>query len=259
MGDVTGDRERVWDDERLRFPHAQPDKAKRVRAMFNAIAPTYELVNTVFSAGRDRAWRRKSVALTEPRPTDSVLDIACGTGDMVRMFQGADAPPRRLVGCDFATGMLSRAAQRSCGDLDWVQADALALPFDSGAFSIISCAFGVRNLQDLDAGLKEMHRVLQPGGRAVILEFTRPANRWWRWLYEFYTSRIMPIGAALVAGDRSGAYRYLPRSVVSFATADDMCRRLVRAGFDNAIATPMTLGAVTIYLANKECDGQRHA
>lgn len=259
MGDLTGDGGRVWDNQRLVSPHAQPDKARRVRAMFNAIAPTYELVNTVFSVGRDRAWRRKSVALTKPQPTDSVLDIACGTGDMVRAFQWVDSPPRRLVGCDFATGMLSRAAQRSRGKLDWVQADALALPFDSDSFSIISCAFGVRNLQDLDAGLEEMHRVLQPGGRVVILEFTRPANRWWRWLYEFYSSRIMPIGATLVSGDRSGAYRYLPRSVVSFANADDMCRRLLRAGFEKAMATPMTLGAVTIYLAIKERDGQRHA
>lgn len=258
MGEVPGDRGRAWDDQQLLSPHAQPDKAERVRAMFNAIAPTYELVNTVFSVGRDRAWRRKTVALTKPQPTDRVLDIACGTGDMVRAFQGVDSPPRRLVGCDFSTGMLSRAIQRSRGGLNWVQADALALPFDSGAFSITSCAFGARNLQDLDAGLKEMHRVLEPGGRAVILEFTRPANRCLRWLYELYSSRIMPIGATLVSRDRSGAYRYLPRSVVSFGDAGDMCRRLVRAGFDKANATPLTLGAVTIYLAIKERDGQRH-
>jgi len=216
-------------------------------------------VNTVFSAGRDRAWRCRSVAMTDPRPSDSVLDIACGTGDMLRAFQRVDPPPGRLVGCDFATEMLRRAAQRSRGDLDWVQADALALPFESGAFSIVSCAFGVRNLQDLDAGLAEMHRVLRHGGRAVILEFTRPSNRWWRQLYEFYASRIMPVGAAWVAADRSGAYRYLPRSVVTFTQADDLCHRLVRAGFDNPIATPLTWGTVTIYLAMKNRDGPRHA
>jgi len=203
------------------------------------------------------------VALTDPQSSDLVLDIACGTGDMLRAFQCVDSAPRRLVGCDFAAEMLSRAAGRGVnpprrgGGLDWVQADALALPFASGVFSIVSCAFGVRNFQDPDAGLAEMHRVLRSGGRAVILEFTRPTNRWWRRVYEFYASRIMPLGAAWVAGDRMGAYRYLPRSVVTFAQADDMCGHLVRAGFREPSVTPMSWGTVTMYVAKKRRDDRR--
>ena len=116
----------------------------------------------------------------------------------------------------------------------------------------MSCAFGVRNFEDLDAGLREMYRVLKPGGRAVILEFTRPRNRFARGLYEFYSTRLMPVAARLVSGDSSGAYRYLPRSVVSFLTAGQMCDRLRRVGFARSTATPLTTGIVTVYVAARD-------
>jgi len=222
--------------------------------MFDAIAPTYELVNTLFSGGRDRAWRRQAVKLTGVTVDDSLLDVACGTGDFARAFQGHRPAPRRIVGCDFSGRMLSLAAARTAGCLSWVRADALSLPFREASFSVISCAFGIRNFQDLEAGLREMHRVLSPGGRAVILEFSRPAGRLFRRLYEFYSSRIMPVGAALISGDRTGAYRYLPRSVVSFPTAADLSGRLARVGFETISITPMTLGIVTVYVAHRARD-----
>lgn len=251
----------VWPRELLASPHDTPDKASRVRRMFNAISPRYELINSLFSVGCDAMWRRRAVKLARVRDDDDVLDIACGTGDFARAFAGAG--PRSVVGCDFAHDMLVRAMQCAggtslpptgwkAGPTRWCEADALHLPFRSGSFSITSCAFGVRNFQDLGAGLREMFRVLRPGGRAVILEFSRPSNRVVRGLYELYSTRFMPLAASLISGDRSGAYRYLPRSVVSFVGAEQMCARLRQAGFARMTASPMTMGTVTIYIALRE-------
>lgn len=257
----------AWPRGLLGDPHATPDKADRVRRMFNGIAPRYELVNRLFSAGRDAHWRRKAVELAGVRPDDVVLDVACGTGDFARAFAAAGA--REVIGCDFAHEMLMHAVRSNAGGVSrgtqpavsierigatprWCEADALRLPFRSGSFSIVSCAFGVRNFQDLDAGLAAMFRVLRPGGRAVILEFTRPRSRLARSLYEFYARRLMPLAATLLSRDTSGAYRYLPRSVVSFLDAGQMCARLRGVGFADATATPLTLGIVSVYVAARD-------
>jgi len=236
----------AWTPEALASPHAVHDKAGRVQRMFNTIAPRYQLINSLFSAGRDRAWRRRAVELACIRTDDIVLDVACGTGDFARAF--AARKPRTVLGCDFAHQMLTRAAAASPG-LSWHEADALRLPIRDASVSIVSCAFGVRNFEDLSAGLREMHRVLITGGRVVILEFTRPTNPLARRVFELYSNRLMPAAATWVAGDRSGAYRYLPRSVVSFLDAPAMIAELQRAGFERATATPLTGGVVTIYLA----------
>ena len=251
----------AWTRDLLASPHDTPDKASRVRRMFNAISPRYELINSLFSAGCDAMWRRRAVKLARVREDDDVLDIACGTGDFARAFAGAG--PRWVVGCDFAHDMLLRVVRCAggkslpptgweAGPTRWCEADALHLPFRSGSFSITSCAFGVRNFQDLGVGFREMFRVLKPGGRAVILEFSRPSNRIVRRLYELYSTRFMPPAASLISGDRSGAYRYLPRSVVSFADAEQMCSQLRRAGFARVTASPMTMGTVTVYVALRE-------
>lgn len=217
--------------------------------MFNAIAPRYEWINALFSAGRDAAWRRRAVALAHITPADRVLDVACGTGDFARAF--ARACPRSVVGCDFAHAMLVRAGDRPTERAVWCEADALRLPFDAGRFTAVSCAFGVRNFADLDAGLREMYRVLAPGGRVVILEFTRPKHRVARGLYELYAHRVMPRAAGWLSGDATGAYRYLPRSVVSFLSAEQMCARLRGVGFMRPSATPLTMGVVTVYQGTK--------
>ncbi len=243
----------AWNAGALRSPHTQPDKAGRVRWMFNAIAPTYERVNSLFSVGRDAYWRRRAVELAGVGPGDLVLDIACGTGDFARAM--AKSAPGRVIGCDFAHQMLMLALGRKPGAIHYVESDALSLSVPDCSVTVTSCAFGVRNFQDLDAGLREMHRVLAPGGRVVILEFTRPLNRLFRAVYEFYAGRMMPLLAGAVAGDRLGAYRYLPSSVVSFPDALQMCARLVGAGFSQAQATPLTLGVVTVYVARKSSDG----
>jgi len=220
--------------------------------MFNAIAPRYELVNTVFSAGMDARWRRTAVALAGANPEDDILDIACGTGDFTRAF--ARARPRSIIGCDFAHDMLKRAGVSSNSSVHWCEADALRLPFPSGVFSITGCAFGVRNFCDLDSGLKEMHRVLRIGGRAVILEFSRPRNMLARGAYGVYSRWIMPAAASWLSGDRTGAYRYLPRSVASFVDVPELMDRLARAGFDRVRAASLTLGIVTVYIAYRDAE-----
>ncbi len=245
----------AWDEQRLASPHAQADKAARVRHMFDNVAPRYQLVNRVFSVGRDVAWRRKAVELARVGPGDAVLDVACGTGDFLGVFATAAGPPRRLVGVDFSHGMLRAATVRSDGRLWWLESDALRLPLAAESFTVASCAFGVRNFQDLDAGLREMWRVLKVGGRIVILEFTRPRNRVFRALYELYANRIMPWAATWVSGDRTGAYRYLPRSVVSFINAADMRARLERVGFHRVTVTGMSWGIVSIYVGTKTGTG----
>lgn len=240
-----------WDDATLTDPHTVADKSARVRNMFNAIAPTYERVNSVFSLGRDAAWRRTAVKLARVQPGESVLDIACGTGDLARAFARAVTAPGRVVGCDFAHDMLRLAVGRGDGALSWCEADALRLPFADAAFDITSCAFGVRNFQDLPAGLAEMHRVLRPAGRCVILEFAMPRRALLRRAYDFYFRRIMPGLAARMSGDRTGAYRYLPNSVVSFTQPGELEQLLRRVGFANVTVKPLTLGIVNVFVANR--------
>jgi len=249
---------RAWDAGTLCDPHAQPDKAARVQRMFDAIAPTYERVNRVTSAGRDRVWRRRAVELAEVRPDDRVLDLACGTGDLAREFAAAGA--RGVVGADFSGAMLDEAAQRQRAEpcstpMQWCRADALRLPFAAGAFSIASCAFGVRNFQNLTTGLREMHRVLRPGGRVVILEFDMPRSFFVRGAYQLYFRHVLPRVATLISGDHSGAYRYLPRSVETFVDREGMAEALRAAGFDKPEVYGQTLGIAVIYIAVRRAGG----
>lgn len=239
----------VWDQPRLANLHHQPDKARRVQAMFDDIAPTYELVNRVLSAGRDAYWRRCAVKMADVRSDDHVLDLACGTGDFAREF--ARAGPDMIVGSDFAPAMLALGAARGPGAIHWCRADALAMPYGDGSFTIVSCAFGVRNFQSLSRGLEEIHRVLAPGGRAVILEFTMPKAPVLAKLYLLCFRHILPRVARLISRDRSGAYDYLPQSVASFIDAAGMIEALNSAGFSSVQHRPLTLGIVTVYVARK--------
>jgi len=239
----------LWQENDLRDPHHLADKAGRVRRMFDNIAPTYERVNTLMSLGRDRAWRARAVAMTGITAADMVLDVACGTGDFARAFAAAGA--KLVVGADFAKGMLELAARRSTAGLQWCLADALRLPFPGESFTVASCAFGVRNFQSLDAGLREMHRILRPGGRAMILEFSQPRLPGFRALYEWYSNKIMPAVATWISHDDTGAYRYLPSSVRAFVDEAGMEAALRGAGFATVRRRRMTLGVVCAYLAVK--------
>jgi demethylmenaquinone methyltransferase/2-methoxy-6-polyprenyl-1,4-benzoquinol methylase len=236
----------LWSDDLLSAPHDVEDKGRRVRGMFDAIAPRYDLVNSVFSLRRDAFWRRRAVALAGVTKSDVVLDIACGTGALTREFRQVGAA--MVVGVDFAHQMLVRAADGRVERCTWCEADAMRLPFRSATFTVVGCAFGVRNLRELDAGLREMHRVLRPGGRAVVLEFSRPKRSLVRRVYELYSGRLMPRAASWLSGDRTGAYRYLPKSIATFPDGDGFCERMIRAGFHRCRPTALTGGIVTIYL-----------
>ena len=239
----------IWDRQRLGDPHGQPDKAARVRAMFDGIAPTYERVNHVLSAWCDTRWRRRAVALARTSANDRVLDLACGTGDLARAF--LEASPRGVVGCDFSLGMLHLAAGRGGGPIRWCGADALSLPFADRCFNVVSCAFGVRNFQDIHTGFRETYRVLAPGGRAVILEFSMPSSRFLGRLYLFYFRHVFPRLATLLSRDQTGAYRYLPKSVSSFADSKGLTEALRSAGFDRVEHWELTIGIVTVFVAWK--------
>jgi demethylmenaquinone methyltransferase / 2-methoxy-6-polyprenyl-1,4-benzoquinol methylase len=262
------DSPRGWDERTLRDPHRQYDKAGRVQAMFNAIAGTYECINTLATFGRDALWRRRAVEAANIQAGDVILDVACGTGDMIRAFAGARrqqsgvrsqepgdsraAVPARIIGVDFAREMLARGDYSGVPvPVQLIESDALNMPLPDESVDVISCAFGVRNFQDLQAGLREMQRVARPGARVVILEFAAPENRLLRWLNERYCRFVLPCLGALVARDRSGAYRYLPRSVEVFESVESMVQRMRDAGFVNVTTYGMNFGGVVLYRGEK--------
>ncbi len=239
-------------------PHAAPDKAERVQRMFAAIAARYDLNNRLHSFGRDQAWRRRAVKLCELQPTDDVLDVACGTGDLTMAFTAAR--PRSVTGLDFTEQMLEIARRKvpsasgSAGGSkpplpSYVQGDAMNLPFADASFDVVSIAWGIRNVSDPSKALHEFRRVLRPCGRLCILEFSEPRNRFVRAVNRLYCGHIMPWTATLIARDRSGAYRYLPRSVADFPSPQAFAGMIEQAGFPAPALHPLTLGVCTIYLA----------
>ena len=237
-----------WSAETLRNPHLQPDKAARIEAMFDAIAPVYERFNTLATFGLDARWRRRAVAAAAVRADDVVLDICCGTGDMIRTFAAARPAPRLILGLDFSAGMLARC--RVAGlptEVALLRGDALQLPLADESVDVISCAFGVRNFRDVALGFGQMFRVARPGGRVVVLEFALPDHALLRPAYGFYCDQVLPRLAALLSRDRTGAYRYLPRSIRTFAATDTMVRQLELAGFGGVELQRMNFGGVVLY------------
>lgn len=243
----------AWDRDTLRNPHAREDKAGRVRAMFDTIAPTYERINHLVSFGRDAVWRQTAIAAAHVQADDVALDVCCGTGDMIRTLAAHLPPPRLIIGVDFASRML---AHGHYGDLqtrvELVRADGLRLPLGEETVDVVTCAFGVRNFQDLPAGLREMHRVLRPGGRVVILEFALPEQPVLRWGYRVYCERVLPRLAALFSHDKTGAYRYLPSSIRTFERRAAMGARLEQVGFADVTARPLNCGGVVVYRGRRD-------
>jgi demethylmenaquinone methyltransferase / 2-methoxy-6-polyprenyl-1,4-benzoquinol methylase len=197
--------------------------AEGVRAMFDRIAPVYDAMNRVMTAGLDGRWRRETAAAVV-RPGDRVLDSCCGTGDLALASLRAGG---RVTGLDFSERMLERARRKS-GEIEWVQGDALSLPFEDDSFDAATVGFGVRNLEDLDRGLAELARVLRPGGRLGVLEITRPQGML-EPFYNVWFGRIVPVLGKLLPG--GSAYTYLPASVKRFPGPEDLARFLREAGF----------------------------
>ncbi|MGC4032297.1 MAG: class I SAM-dependent methyltransferase [Tepidisphaeraceae bacterium] len=276
----------AWSDDLLSNPHAVADKRSRVREMFAAIAPSYDLNNRLHSFGRDQAWRRAAVKLADLKPTDAVVDVACGTGDLTVAFANevhrlarlerqttkrdswTDPLPVPVLGIDFTYEMLPSNGQKTpswhfgvykdehgqpiLGDV-WLQGtrylngDAQQLPLPDACCDVVSIAFGIRNVQNVDAALREFYRVLRPGGRVIVLEFSEPTNPVLRALNRFYCGRVMPVTATLISRDKSGAYKYLPKSVETFMTRQQMTDHLTAAGFGDITLKPMTFGVCVAY------------
>ena len=209
------------------------DKRRYVRGMFTAIAPRYDLLNHVLSLNVDRRWRRQAVGLLawERAPGGVYLDLCAGTLDLAAALAGRPGFTGLVVGVDFVLPMLKLGRAKSSRVLP-LNGDALDLPFADGVFHGATVGFGVRNLADLDAGLREAARVLRPGARLVILEFTTPRFRPLKALYLFYFRQILPWIGRLVS-KHTTAYTYLPESVLSFPEPDELAARMRTAGFED--------------------------
>lgn len=238
----------VWRDDELGSIHQRDDKADKVRAMFGAIARSYDLNNRVHSLWQDEAWRRTAVKMAKVQPGEVVLDMACGTGDLTQAF-ARRSPASLVIGGDFTHAMLELAAHkrarldpRTADRVRYIEADAMALPIADAAVDVVSIAFGIRNVQEPDRAIAEFRRVLKPGGRVVVLEFDRPRLGPVRWFNDFYCGQVMPRTATWISGDRSGAYRYLPRSVSSFMSHETLGDRLREAGFTDVRHRVLSLG-----------------
>ena len=220
-----------------------------VRAMFDRIAPGYDRANTLLSFGRDRAWRRHAADAAALRPGGSALDIACGTGRLTLELRSRAGSGGRVVGLDFSERMLdvARAAHPA---IEWVCADAAALPFADADFDAATTAFGLRNLAEPRAALAEMRRVVRPGGRLVVLEFLRPPRGPWGAAYALYLRHALPRVGGLVAGDRD-AYRYLGDTVDGYLTGEQLVELARRAGWDWPRLTRLNLGTVGLVTSPK--------
>jgi demethylmenaquinone methyltransferase / 2-methoxy-6-polyprenyl-1,4-benzoquinol methylase len=218
--------------------------AEGVRRMFDRIAPVYDAMNRVMTAGLDRRWRRVTVNEVV-RPGDRVLDACCGTGDLALAARACGAD---VVGLDFSERMLDRARAKS-RDIEWVQGDMLALPFEAASFDAVTVGFGVRNVDDLDAGLRELRRVVRDGGRLGILEITRPRGPLAPF-YRLWFDRVVPaLGKVLPGGS---AYTYLPASVRRFPGPDELAARLEAAGFSAVRFRLFAGGIVALHVADAD-------
>ena len=242
-------------------PDTSLDKSSaRVRAMFSAIAGRYDLLNHLLSANQDVRWRRRAVRLLTPRAGERILDLCCGTGDLA--FEILRRQARcHITGADFAEPMLeiakskvqspkSKGSKSPSPQIEFMWADALNLPFADASFDAVTVAFGVRNFEDTAAGLREMRRVLRPGGRALILEFMRPTSFFLRYVFGLFFKGILPRIGRLISRHDS-AYNYLPASVNEFYTRREFEPLLRECGFRDVRSFDYNFGGVSCFLAKK--------
>lgn len=229
-------------------------KSEQVREMFDSIAPAYDFMNRAMTMGIDKLWRRSAVKLLKDVAHDDILDIATGTGDLAILL-ARRLDPLSVTGVDLSSKMVEIGRRKvSAAGLDDIVTlgvgDCLQLPFPEGSFDCITCAYGVRNFQNLAAGYQEMHRVLRPGGVVVILELSTPTSAIVKPMYHLYTRHIIPTVGRLVSKDVR-AYSYLPESIAAVPQGAAMSAIMEAAGFHDTRHIPLTFGTCTIYTGRK--------
>jgi demethylmenaquinone methyltransferase/2-methoxy-6-polyprenyl-1,4-benzoquinol methylase len=220
---------------------------ERVRQMFGAIARRYDLANHVLSCGLDFSWRKRAAEIVAEEKVGTIIDLATGTGDLALALKRR-LPGARIIGADFSEPMLEIA--KSKGLEETVVADAMRLPFADASADVVTIAFGLRNLPDWRGALREMARVLRPGGRLVVMEFSLPRPAVLRAFYRLYLHKLLPMVGAAITREKS-AYDYLGRSIEEFPGGEQMLELLKEMGFDSARAKPLSAGVVTVYTARK--------
>ena len=234
----------------------EKEAAAHVREMFGRIAPRYDLLNHLLSLDVDKVWRRRVAKKFHSVLQDAkarVLDLCCGTGDLAFAFRKDSPVGAEITGSDFVPEMLVRARAKSAASgakVEFVEADALALPFGDSSFDLVSCAFGFRNLANYERGLQEILRVLKPGGAIAILEFAEPRGKLFGALFRFYFRSLLPRLGGLISGDAK-AYSYLPSSVSKFPDPDKLQAKFERARFSDVQFERWTGGIVTLHTGRK--------
>jgi demethylmenaquinone methyltransferase/2-methoxy-6-polyprenyl-1,4-benzoquinol methylase len=227
----------------------------RVESMFNRISPRYDLLNRIISGGRDMRWRRKAVKMLGDLNGGTALDICCGSGDFLQIFMDRYGNRVTLVGVDFAVRMLDLARTRFAPiknrRLVLSRADAMFLPIANSSIDAITIGFGIRNVSDRDAALRETYRVLKPGGRLAMIEPASPPNSFIRAVFLFYFKYISPFIGGIISGDRA-AYRYLHDSFVTFPRPEDFLDQMTSAGFSTVRAYSQFFGTAMIYYGEKQ-------
>ena len=244
----------MYKQEKIKPYEGQGDKGKLVEEMFDNIAPAYDMLNHTLSLGIDKSWRRKAIKWLRPFQPQRVMDVATGTGDFAiqacRILQ-----PEELIGTDISEGMMNvgREKVKAAGlesRISFAKEDCTALTFPDKRFDAITVAFGVRNFEDLDKGLREIHRVLDDNGKLVILELSEPDWFPMKQLYAIYSKVVIPTLGKLLSKDQS-AYTYLPQSIKAFPQGEIMTDIIRKAGFSQVNFKRLTLGICTLYLATK--------
>lgn len=223
--------------------------------MFDRIAPTYDELNHRLSWNIDKGWRKKAIKQLQPFAPQTILDIATGTGDFA-ILSAKMLQPKQLIGADISVGMMEIGKRKvAAAHLDDIVSfqneDCLALSFADHSFDAVTAAFGIRNFQDLDSGLKEIYRVLKPGGHLSIVELTQPVSFPMKQLFKVYSHTLLPFYGKLLSKDKN-AYKYLTSTIEAFPQGEQMVEILQKAGFSNATFKRLTLGVCTMYFAEKE-------
>jgi len=237
------------------YPPVDGELGKRaqVEAMFDSVAPRYDLLNRLLSLGVDRQWRKAAVNALRDLSPKHILDVATGTGDLA--LEVLRLKPERVIGVDLSKKMLAlartKAARKGVTDrVSFAREDAEALSFEDDAFDAALVGFGIRNFENPDRGLQELFRILRPGGRLVVLEFSQPQGRVFRWLYGFYGRCILPQVGRLLSRVR-GPYTYLPDSIGAFSHGEAFLVRMRAVGFVNLGLRPMTFGVASLYVGQR--------